>query len=380
MKNRHKLFVTILSLLSIGLVGCGNSNNGGDNTDKPAESTPIKTSDTAADDNKSDETSTITLTANSASIEMKIDSTSTLNALYTVKKNKGTPTSKEKKVTATSSDASIVKVTNATIKAVGVGKATLTITSSYDKTQSVTVEITVTEVYFDRKYSNVNSNDDFSKELPSDGGIVRTSGSTTADLYVKGVSSANFIANVTVSLHSVSSSEDWPKLGITCSTAENEADDTTMNNKMVFFLNAEKPHDSDTPSWTYFGICEVQNGSNWAWNAGVTDVTARHKDDLYVSPTAITYNTEVSMTMVRKGLDFHFFVNDTYAGSCKSLDSLFTGNGANLETMVGFFEFNSDVTFSKYSVETDATKVDEKIATITETKYIGADEWSKDSN
>lgn len=145
---------------------------------------------------------------------------------------------------------------------------------------------------------------------------------------------------------------------------------------MYFFLNSEMPNGED--KWDRFGICEVQNVSNWAWNPNVTNETARHRDDLYVASTPITYATEFKLTMVRKNLEFHFFVNDNYAGSCKSYESLFKNGTTDLPTMVGFFEFNSDVTFSKYNVDTDSEKVASKISSISEVHFLTDSEWAED--
>lgn len=387
MKTKKTLLLATLAMLSFSLVACGNTTS----EDKPSENNTAdtgKASETTKtdDDKKTEETQvTLTLTANAPTVDLKIDQSATLTNYYTVTKSSGTPTSAEKACTYEAEDPTVIKITNKVMKALKVGSTKIIVTSKKDTTKTCEFTVNVTEVYFDRNYSQVSSEDDFSKELPEDGGIVRTKGSTTADLFVKGVDSTAFIANCTFSLNSVSSSEKFPKLGIVCSTAENASEDTATNNKMYFFLNAEMPNGEAT--WSNFGICEVQNGANWAWNAGVTNETARHKDNLYVAEKPVSYSTaadsedyikEFKLTMVRKNLDFHFFVNDNYAGSCKTLDSLFTNGDVNLSSMVGFFEFNSDVTFSHYDVDVDATNVDTKIASITTPHFLADDEWAAD--
>ncbi len=388
MKTKKTLLLATLAMLSFSLVACGNTTSEDKKTeDKTADtgSETGKASETT-DDKKTDEAqSTLTVTANSPTVELKIDQSATLTNYYTVKKSSGTPTSAEKACTYTAADTTIIKITNKVMKALKVGSTKITVTSKKDPTKSCEFTVNVTEVYFDRNYSQVSSEDDFSKELPEDGGIVRTKGSTTADLFVKGIDTTAFIADCTFSLNSVSSSEKYPKLGIVCSTGENASEDTATNNKMYFFLNAEMPNEEET--WNRFGICEVQNGANWAWNAGVTNETARHKDDLYVAEKPVTYSTaedssdyikEFKLTMVRKNLDFHFFVNDNYAGSCKTLDSLFTNGDVNLSSMVGFFEFNSDVTFSAYNVNVTEADVDAKIASIATPHFLADSEWAAD--
>lgn len=377
MKTKRTMLLATLAMMSFSLIACGG--NSDKPTDAPSTDAPTteKTETAQATEKKTEaQAATITLTANQANVEMKVDQSATLTNFYTVKKSTGSATAADKACTYVSSDPTVIKITNKIMKALKVGTAKITVTSSKDETKTCEFTVNVTEVYFDRRYSQISSDDEFDKELPSDGGIVRTKGSTTADLFVKGIDTATFVADCSFTLHSVASSEKFPKLGITCSTGDHAAEDTSTNNKMYFFLNAEMPNNES--SWDRFGICEVQNSANWAWNAGVTNETARHKDDLYRISNPISYEVEFKLTMVRKNLDFHFFVNDNYAGSAKTLDSLFMNGEENLTSMIGFFEFNADVTFSKYGVETDAATVDAKIASITTPHFLTADEWAAD--
>ena len=48
------------------------------------------------------------------------------------------------------------------------------------------------------------------------------------------------------------------------------------------------------------------------------------------------------------------------------------------DSMVGFFQFNSDVTFENYDATADEAKVNEKIASIAEPVYVT--DWDQDSN
>ncbi len=381
MKTKKTLLLATLAMLSFSLVACGDKTSEvkpTDNTNTADTSKTDKPTESSTSDEKKSEATQVKLTlkATTETVELKVDQSATLTNYYTVTKSSGTPTSAEKACTYVAEDPTVIKITNKVMKALKVGSTKITVTSKKDPTKTCEFTVNVTEVYFDRNYSQISSEDDFSKELPEDGGIVRTKGSSTADLFVKGISTTEFIANCTFSLHSVASSEKYPKVGIVCSTGENAAEDTSTNNKMYFFLNAEMPNGES--AWSNFGICEVQNGANWAWNAGVTNETARHKDNLYVAETPVTYDMDFKLTMVRKNLDFHFFVNDNYAGSCKTLDALFANGENNLASMIGFFEFNSDVTFSQYSIESDSAKVEEKIGSIVTPHFLADDEWAAD--
>lgn len=374
MKSKKTLLFASLALMSFSLVACGNNRSDTPTGDAPTSDTTSQkpNSNTSSGGNKV----TYKLTAKTDKVEMKIDESSTITNFYTITKNSGSMTNAEKACTYKAEDPSIIKITNKLMKAINIGTTKVTVTSNKDKTLSCTFTVTVTNVYFDRAYSQVNSEDDFSKELIEDGGVVETKGSTTADLFVKGIDTTAFIAESTFRVNSVASTEKYPKFGIVCSTQDHAAEDTSTNNKMYFFLNAEMPNGES--SWNRFGICEVQNGSNWAWNPGVTNETARHKDDLYTTDTPVTYSDEFKLTMVRKNLDFHFFVNDNYAGSCHSYESLFMNGEENLKTMVGFFEFNSDVTFSHYNVNDKEADVDTKIAAIENVHYLTDSEWAAD--
>ena len=88
--------------------------------------------------------------------------------------------------------------------------------------------------------------------------------------------------------------------------------------------------------------------------------------------------------MARDGFTFHFWVNDVYVKSAVILDYLMgTYDSTTLtytpaDSMVGFFQFNSDVTFENYDATADEAKVNEKIASIAEPVYVT--DWDQDSN
>lgn len=344
----------------------------------PATSVVNPTSTTKPDSTSATVESVIkSLTAVNEHVTLKVDETATLTAFYDLQGNKSLSAA-QKLVTAVSDNDDVVAIlpNGRQMSAKAIGKANITITSRVDTTKSCTFEVTVSDVYFDRNVSAIASGDDMSKELKEDGGVFRTSGQGAfGQYYVKGINSTKWYAETSITIHSVLDSEKFPKFGIV--TNSTTATTETQNNQLVFFLDAAIGS-SNTTSWTGFGICEVETGNNWAWNPGVTDSVSRHKDRMYTAPEAITYETKFKMGMARDGFDFHFWVNDVYAGSMTTLSFLFGNYNTTTQTddaansMVGFFHFYSDVTFEEYSATDTVADVDAKINAVAEKNYISS--------
>ena len=373
-KGPIKLFmIAILAItLLCGVIGCDEPSNP---TDQPTveETTP----DSGDKKTESTSTSIITsLTANSDVVNLSIDEGMTLTTCYTIK-GKSSLNAAQKGCTYESSDSSIVKIVNKTMKAVGVGEATITVTSKTDPTKSCSFKVVVKDVFFDRSISSVVGDDDFSHELPDDGGYIISAGLSQGDYFIKGVEAVEWYVSVDITVDSVASTELYPKFGIVTSTLAN----TAYENKLYFFLNAEITSAGIT-SWADFGACEVANGGNWAWNPSVNNATARHKNAIYTAPEAITYGQTWTIAVARSGFDFHMWVNGVYAGSLTTLTDLFgVNNGTEFvpaASGVGFFQFNSAVKYENYSVTTDAAEVAAKIASIETPRYVQT--WDIDDN
>ena len=116
---------------------------------------------------------------------------------------------------------------------------------------------------------------------------------------------------------------------------------------------------ADNLNWTSFGVCEMGLGGQWAWTPGISNTIARHQDSAYTTTTPITFETTFKLGVTRVEKDFHIFVNNEYAYSYQlssDLQVLFE-NGNDLESLVGFYQYNSKVTFSNYSASSDETIV-----------------------
>ncbi|MBQ2712315.1 MAG: hypothetical protein IJF71_02965 [Clostridia bacterium] len=352
------LAVAILVLAMVcSFVGCGdNEDPSGNNPggDKPAESV-IKA-----------------VTAKEDSVTLRVGEKKLLTLYYNITGTSGSLTAAQKACTATVSDANILKLApnGKTIECMAAGNATVTITSNLDNTKSCTFNVVVKEVYFDRDISILSPDDQMDNEMIEDGGYIVTSGMIQGDYYVKGVASTKWYVETDITYIKVDPAELYPKVGITSTTADYTAESGAVNNKVVFFLDIFRPDQSS--SWANIGVCEVQNGSNWAWNDTITNATARHNDAMYTLSDPIEANETFKLAVARDGFVFHVWVNGNYAGSIKVIEELFglwddaAAAYVPVPSMVGFFEFNSEVKFANYLATADAAQVDAKIATIGE--------------
>lgn len=334
-----------------------------------SQSTSQAESSTSVDDSKIK-----SLTAKNEVVNGKIGETLLITSFYTITGYKSLSSS-EKSCTYQSSDESIVKIFSKSMKLVGVGEATITVTSKIEKEKSCTFKVVVEDIYFDRNISTVLPEDDFSKELPENGGVIESKAMSSGDYFINSVKAVTWMVTVDITIKEVKTDELFPKWGIVVDSMENSADG--MNNRLYFFLNGEIG-ESKNYNWNKFGVCEVFNGSNWAWNPGVTNDSARHCDAFYTHPTDITLETKFTMSMARDGENFHMWVNDTYVKSTKDRYYFKDLEGNATPSTVGFFQFNSDVVFENYSASTDETAVREKIDAIGEKNFIADNEWAAD--
>lgn len=281
-------------------------------------------------------------------------------------------TSAQKSCTYTSSNPDVVKITSKAMRAVGLGTSEITVTSNLDSSKSCTFTIDVKDTYFDRENSLYDANDNLLYECPEDGHYIETAGQITGYYYIKDVAGSSWYMETEAKIIEAGMDEFFPKFGIVTNTFDNAA--AGLNNKVIFFLNAEIG-DFGNATWDKFGVCEVANDGNFAWNEGVTDFTARHRDDMYIAPLPFTYNQKIKLGLARDGYNFHTWVNGQYSGSFVALEDLFKGHDGNpCDSTLGLFEFNSNVRFENYTYTLDATQVKAKIDSISNPSYI--DSWS----
>ncbi len=247
--------------------------------------------------------------------------------------------------------------------AIAPGVGTFRITSRVNEEIYADFNVTVIETFFARTdgFASV----DLTHENDENNPYVTTRGVTT-DLMVAGIDSTKWYAETTINIQEVTSSEKFPKVGIF-----SRASDGSLN-RTFFFMNAEIG-DSGNDQWQNFGVCEVQGQDGWAWNPGISNDEARHVDNCYVHDSVLTYNTEFKMGLARSGLRYYMYVNDVYVGEFDILPTLI---GADQNSNIGFFQFNSTVVFSNYSATDDAAEVDARIDAISEHKVV--ESWAAD--
>ena len=304
------------------------------------------------------------------SVVLKIGESDLLANYYEIDSKKELSAS-EKQCSAVSSDESVVKITGRKFEAVNSGTATITITSAIDETKTCTFEVVVSKVFIDRDLSYIYTEDDFSNEWDDSTGTGKfvTNSGYTNYYFIKDIDSTKWYVETDITVHEVKENDRFPKIGIFTRGTNSTGEETTV----AFFLNAciglndvgsgnDIQYGQDNINWNEFGVTEVIAG-HWAWEEGITNSLARHHDYAWTTPSNITYNTKFKLGVARDNMDFHVYINDSYAGSYQ-VDPYMTilmENGETLSSKVGFFQFNSVVTYANYYATTDESKVESVI-------------------
>ena len=235
MRTKNLCLLGLSALLLGGTLGLASRNTSNE---------PTVTPDPGEGDNPGgevEESVIKSLTAKESEVGMKLGDTVAYSQFYNLVGNK-TLTTKQKRVTVTSSDPTIVEVAGTTLRALSLGNVKIEVVSQADEAKKCSFNITVTDVYFDREISSsLSSEDDFSQELKEDGGIVRTGSSSTLDLFVKSAATSKAYIEGKIQWKGTSINESFPKMGIVFSTMNNPVVEETMSdNRIVFFFNPEK--------------------------------------------------------------------------------------------------------------------------------------------
>lgn len=356
-KTLSTILLTGLIAVSLGACGGGNTSNATSTGGTTPTSTPAASSQITSTTEQSPIKS---LEAVNASVEIKIGEQATTANYYELKGVKSL-SAKQKRVTITSSDESVVKVASSfkTMTAVSLGTATITVVSDVDATKTCSFTVTVTDAFFDRTITSISSTWDVAHEMDTENPYIKIDSNLSDGIYARGSDGLKWYLETEITVHSVNSGEEWPKFGIVANTTTHTENN---NNKLYYFLNAPMNIEGN---WKDFGVCEVANGGNWAWNAGIANNEARHNDVVKSIDTTITYETKFHMGMVRDGFNCHLYANHEYIGSIEVLGTLFGNYNADTQAytdpvpaMAGFFSFNSVITFSNYNFVSDAAAVD----------------------
>lgn len=370
--NKKLSNILLTGLIAIGLAACGNTSSpissaqnsvptsGNSNV---ASSSKVETSTNVPSSviTSTEESPIEYLRAEKESVILKVDEQAVLSNYYEIKGFK-TLSTKQKKVTITSSDSNIISINKkfTAMTAVSVGTATITVTSDIDTSKTCTFEVVVEEAFFDRKLSFIDPSWDVTHESDPTNPYIKVNTNMDQGLFIRNSDGLKWYVETEVTVHNVFPGELWPKFGIVASTSNHCVE--FVDNKLYFYLDGRMDYEN---KWTDFGFCEVLNGYNWAWNKGVDDTMARSSNQVYKNPTDIDYNVTFKMGMIRDGFDCHFFVNGQYGSSLKVLGTIFGNYNETtkdytdpVNAMVGFFSFNSSITFSNYKYINDSAAVD----------------------
>lgn len=358
--KKRKLLPIALLLFALGMAGCGSSgassgggstpSGGGGGDNPPVEPEP---------------TSVIkSLTATVENLELKLGEATSVTSYYKLTGYK-TLSSKEKKVTITSSNPDAVKIVgNIMTGLVAGGTSKITVTSQADDTKSCSFDVLVKDIFFNRTYSEIAGADDLEKELPADGGMVQTSAGLSDMLILNQKASTSFMVSTKIAVNSVSDGELWPKFGMVFKQVDENEDLTS--DFMIVFLDGPMNRVADgKANWTDFGYCEIAGGV-FGWDSA--PAYARHKEDVFIKKTPIDYNEFFTLTSVVEGRKVHMFLGygegedakEVYMFSVEGYADLF-GADQGRGFIPGFFQFNTVCTFKDYSYTVDADAIAAKM-------------------
>ena len=369
MKNKKLFGVLAVALLSLGIAACGPTSTPTDPTNPSVDPSVEPSAPTSADQPTSTGKviQSITIGEEYKNIEATVgDVLYDFTEYYTIKPSG--LSSKQKKVKVTlESGAECFAEDDGMFEAIAPGNAVFKITSNVNPDIYDTMNVLVKEAYFER-----NAIADLSHELPENGGYVTVDNQMTTDIFIKTAPTTTFYYETSISFTSTLPTEYWPKIGLRVETVDSG---DYANNAFVYFFDFPCTADEyasgayNTKEWGNFGLCEISKGEGWAWNAGINNATARHNDNIYTLPQKIKAGDEFKMGMARVGADYFLFANDVFICRFQPLTDLIP---ADINTRFGFFEFNTNCTFSKYSYTVDAAEVAAKVA-----DYTSADPLAK---
>ena len=364
--KKSKLFSIALILFAIGLSGCSSKANTQDNTSQGGGGGESGQPTSTSQSSEQPDSVIKSLVATVESLELKLGEATSVTSYYKLTGYK-TLSSKEKKVTITSSDPESVKVVGNIMTGIKAdGAARITITSQADETKSCFFDVTVKDIYFNREYSEIRAEDNLEKELPADGGEIVTSSGFSGMYIFNQKMSTSFMVSTKLAVNAVSDGELWPKFGFVFKQVDENEDLTT--NYMIVFLDGPMNRVSEGhANWTDFGYCEIAGGV-FGWDSA--PAYARHKEDVFVKKTAIDYNEFFTLTAVVDGNNVSVFLGygegenakEVYMFTVDGYNDLFGGHGF----IPGFFQFNSTVTFNNYSYTTDADAISAKMNGVTQ--------------
>ena len=364
--KKGNLFLALLSFTML-LAACGGTSKSGGNEpgggSEPGQITPT------ASEGKIKEIALKSTAKTTVSVTDRIGTI----ALFEIKANKGQSLkTADKKVIVTSSDPEVLKVENTNpvvstfLEALKPGNVTLTVQSNVQEEIKLEINMTVVDSVFDRQatdgfFGNSWDNCDFSHEVDEEDPYIKTIAedginhqfyfrdSYTDKCYVE--SEFTFYSEEDGGAH-------MPKLGFVFST--NETNDLNAQSVSFIYFDTDCRNGKDT--FYNVGYNEINHGL-WGWDSGVSSALAKHCN-LHTNEVGVKIGEKFKMGVLKDGYNYHVYFNNQYIKSIQTtLDGFSVDNtySSAAPTIVGLFDFKSEVKYSNYLFTTDSELLASKL-------------------
>ena len=250
-----------------------------------------------------------------------------------------TPLDCDTNVIFTSSNDKIAKVENGKVSLIGAGEVVITVASKDNSNIKDSITLNVTNPDFVINKTNLSSHFDYSHMNDSDP-YIQTTERFSRSYAMFNVTGTKYYAEATLSLLETSGA-DWDGLGIGSATAD--VGDTAR--AFYYGPNFIGGYDSVCGGFTY-----MSNEDAIEWGAPV--FTSRN----WIKAGTVD-KTNVKVAILRDGNDYYYLLNDSLRWF--ETNTKFD----NTPTYPTIFAKDTSIKVTKWSVTTDATTIDAKLAT-----------------
>ena len=250
-----------------------------------------------------------------------------------------TPLDCDTNVIFTSSNDKIAKVENGKVSLIGAGEVVITVASKDNSNIKDSITLNVTNPDFVINKTNLSSHFDYSHMNDSDP-YIQTTERFSRSYAMFNVTGTKYYAEATLSLLETSGA-DWDGLGIGSATAD--VGDTAR--AFYYGPNFIGGYDSVCGGFTY-----MSNEDDIEWGAPV--FTSRN----WIKAGTVD-KTNVKVAILRDGNDYYYLLNDSLRWF--ETNTKFD----NTPTYPTIFAKDTSIKVTKWSVTTDATTIDAKLAT-----------------
>lgn len=167
---------------------------------------------------------------------------------------------------------------------------------------------------------------------------IRQTGGGYQELLFSNIDATKYYFETEVAVHSILNGDLYPKYGLIAAIND--------KNSLSYFID---PFADLSNKWI-LAVDKDANTDAYLWGPGMA----------YVPEIGIKNEKYVKLAILRNGADFYFFIN----GHCYAKRSNYRAFTATDSAKIGFATANADVTYQNYSIITDNTVIDTKLADI----------------